>query len=258
MRILLVCMFGMLACTRTPVYEPVTGTVSRSFNFENGTFAGMYTNEVPGPAAAVIQSAIAIGSNAAKITVKPEDIVANGNRSELAIYDCAPYGATVFYRFCFYIPAGDPDDFKWQIITQLYQLPDFERGETFDWFYQHPPVYMTYVPGYIELKLTVGGEITAARTPVTKGVWHTNVLEVKLSDDGRGYVEARLDGIPYTPQSGSTYRYSHATLHNRAGAYWKLGLYRGHPVTDAGQAKSTNTIYLDDIRIGSTLGEVYP
>jgi hypothetical protein len=192
------------------------------------------------------------------MTVAPEDDVANGNRSELSVFDCAPYGATVCYRFSFFIPSDDPDDFKWQILSQIYQLPDYLRGETFDLFYQHPPVTVTYVPGFLELKLTVGPkEITAAKVAITKGAWHTLVLQVKLTDDNSGYVEVSLDGTAKTFDNGST-RYQHPTLHNRAGAYWKMGLYRGHRGTDAEQAKSTNSVYLDEIRVGSTLAEVYP
>lgn len=250
------------ACTRAPVYDPVARTVPRTFDFESGTFTGIYTNETPSSAAALIQSAIkASGTYAAQITLKPDDVLLHGNRSELAIYDCAPYAATVFYRFCFYIPSGDIDGFRWQIISQLYQLPDFLHGETFELFFQHPPVDITYVPGYLELKMNVGGEVTAARTPFpasAKGVWHTNIMEVCLRDDAAGYVEWRLDGVPITPANGSTYRYNRATLHNKAGCYWKLGIYRGTPGKDNVGVTTTNTIYIDDIRIGSTLAEVYP
>lgn len=246
-------------CVKAPLYEPVAQTTSRSFTFEGGSFGGINTNQVPRPGAAVIQSNVVFaGLYAVKMTVAPEDDIANGNRSELSVFDCAPYGATVFYRFSFFIPTDDPDNFKWQILSQIYQLPDYLRGETFDLFYQHPPVTVTYVPGFLELKLTVGpAEITAAKVAITKGAWHTLVLAVKLMDDESGYVEVSLDGVAKTFASGST-RYQHPTLHNKAGAYWKMGLYRGHRGSDAEQAKSTNSVYLDEIRVGSTLAEVYP
>ncbi|MEK6793562.1 MAG: polysaccharide lyase [Spirochaetota bacterium] len=247
-----------IACMRTPVYEPTARTASRTFDFETGTFAGIYTNETPRPSAAQIVSSPALGSYAAKITVAPEDVVANGNRSELAIYDCAPYGATVFFRFCFYIPVGDPDGFQWQIIAQLYQLPDFQHGETFDYWYPHPPVTAVYVPGYLEIHMNVGSELVVARTPITKGVWYTNVMEIYFRDDASGYVEVLVNGTPITPANGGNHRYYRATLHNKAGCYFKTGLYRGTPGASATQARSTNTIYIDDIRIGSTLAEVYP
>jgi len=256
------CTFGallmLIACVKAPVYQPVSGTESKTFGFEGANFAGIDTNQAPRPAGAVLQTnTVFAGRYAVKMTVAPEDEVANGNRSELAIYDCAPYGATVFYRFSFLIPSTDPDDFKWQILSQMYQMPDFLRGESFDLFYQGPPVTVVYVPGSLELHLAVGGDATVASVPVTKGVWHTLVLQVKFSDDANGYVEASLDGVAATFKGGGT-RLQHATLHNKAGAYWKVGLYRGHRGKDAEQARSTNSVFLDELRVGSTLAEVYP
>lgn len=225
-------------------------------DFESGGLSGLYTETARTGSPSVVPGQGYLGSSGLVVEVDPADLVNNGNRAEVALYNLSPYGETLFYGWRFFIPASDPDGFQWQILAQWYQLPDFPKGETFDFFYAHPPVHLVYVPGFLEIKTTVGGERTLGRTAISKGVWHSVVFEIRFRTDERGFVQTWVDGAPVTASNGTDFRTYGATLHNRAGTYLKLGLYRGY--VNQTQASSANTVVLDNLAVGRTYAEVMP
>ncbi len=248
----------LASCSDLPINMPREVVIPLPIlkDFEASDFDGFYLETASADSATIVPILGYLGSKAAKMSVAPGQIVNNGNRSELALYNVAPYGDTVFFGWRFFIPLSDPDDFQWQILSQWYQLPDFVHGETFDFNFPHPPVDFVYVPGFVEIFTNVGGEKRQVQKPITKGAWHLMVFEIKFSDAEDGYLQAWLDGTAITPDNGTDNRLYHPTLHNRAGCYWKLGLYRG--LNNTGQAPSANTVYLDNVAVGRSYAEVSP
>ena len=252
----------LASCSLTPVNTPLPFELQLPIfkNFELGTLEGFYP-ELPTLSNAQMVTPppggpLNLGTQSLQLTVAPGQEVNHGNRAEVALYQVGQYGSTVFFGWRFYIPTGDPDSFTWQIMAQWYQLPDFWKGENFDAFFAHPPVVFTYTPGFVEVQTSVGGEVTLGKTPITKGNWHSVVYEICFRDDAQGFVQVWVDGIPLTPSNGTDNRVYRPTLHNRAGTYWKLGLYRGIPSQT--QAPTTNSVILDNIAVGSTYNEVLP
>jgi len=189
------------------------------------------------------------GSQSLYLKVSTSDVVNHGNRSEVAVYNCANLGETMYFGWDMAIPSSDPDDYAWQIAAQWYQLPDFERGETFDFWGAHPPVTLVLIPGNIQLKTSVGGEKLLTQMPYAKGVWHRLVVGITFLNNAEGLIEASLDGIAFPASPFKT-----TTLWNRAGAYFKCGLYRGSPGQT--QAPSNNSCYIDNLKISRIKSEV--
>lgn len=77
--------------------------------------------------------------------------------------------------------------------------------------------------------------------PVRRGAWLDLVFHVRWSTGKDGFVEAWLDGRPFT--AGKMYG---PTLYSPVPNYLRLGLYRGKGFT------TTNSVYYDEVRIGDS------
>lgn len=246
----------LLSCTDLPMsgQDPVAGNFPMTTDFETSVPSQIHQETAKSTSMSLVASPVGIsGGNpltkSALLTVEPGDAVNHGNRSEMAVYHCGTLGDTMYFGWDMALPLSDPDDYQWQITAQWYQLPDFERGETFDYWGAHPPVTLVLVPGKIQLKTTIGGEAVLAEVPYSKGVWHRLVVGIKFLNTSEGEIQAWLDG---TALSSSPVKAQ--TLWNRAGAYFKCGLYRG--AVGQKQAPSANSCYIDNLRISRNKAEV--
>ncbi|MEQ1572383.1 MAG: heparin lyase I family protein, partial [Myxococcota bacterium] len=75
------------------------------------------------------------------------------------------------------------------------------------------------------------------------GVWHRWTLHLRWSLGDDGFGEFSLDGEPVASFTGPN-------LHNAAGNYLKLGLYRDPAI------RTDNVVLIDDLAVGSSEGDV--
>lgn len=244
----------LASCSDLPINDPIPFPVvfPQADSFESGLNADWHREAASSSSVAIMTPPGPMGGGAGagalRCLVQPADVANHGNRAEAARYQVAQYGDEVYYGFDVYVPSSDPDDFKWQILTQFYQLPDFRRGETFDFWAAHPPVDLVREPGKLVLMKNVPSETRVADIAFSKGAVHRVLIHVRWSDAADGLVECWLDGVPL--QAGGTSVFRGPTLHNRAGAYWKIGLYRG--AVGQTQAPSTNEAWFDNVKLDRT------
>ena len=70
--------------------------------------------------------------------------------------------------------------------------------------------------------------------------------------DDDGFMEVWKNGEPVTPYNGIDNKFYRPTVYNIVGNYFKIGLYRDTTHT------STNTVYFDEVKIGTSYEEVAP
>jgi hypothetical protein len=83
--------------------------------------------------------------------------------------------------------------------------------------------------------------------PIRRGAWIDLVLHIRWSTGGDGFVEAWLDGRPFTAG-----RVSGPTLYSPISNYLRLGFYRAKGVPTASQ------VYFDEVRLGGSYQAVAP
>lgn len=256
----LIILFG---CGKVPTPEPAQTFDHFVGDFEKGNLNGFYflvpdtlinTRVVTGP--------VRKGNFALKNTLRPDDYINNGYRAELAVYNCAKYKTEVFYAFSFMIDTNYSDK-EYNLICQWQDLPDYNQGENWEatpvLHGSPPPLALIYVEGTIEIKMNDNPNssnatfLVGAAQPITKGQWNDVVAHIFWNDDNTAYVEFWLNGNIITPFNGTDYKYYQRNLFNRSGNYFKFGQYRGKEKTS-----TTNTIYFDEIKIGSSYNEVAP
>jgi len=88
---------------------------------------------------------------------------------------------------------------------------------------------------------------TLGTQPVRRGAWNDLVFHIKWSTGRDGFVEAWLNGRPWTQE-----KMYGPTLYSSASNYLRLGLYRAPGVP------TTNYVYYDEIRIGDSYQAVAP
>ena len=247
--------FSLSGCSDLPLDNPVPLPAPFPLfeDFEAGTLDGWHPEAASDTSVSILAPPAAMtgsGTRALRCLVIPQDAANHGNRAELARYQVAQFGDDVYYGWDLFVPLEDPDDYGWQIVAQFYQLPDFKRGETFDFWFIHPPVTLVLEPGKLVLMGNVPSEKRLAETAFTKGVTHRIFLHVRPTD-GEGLVELWLDSVSIL--SGAT-AFRGPTLWNKAGAYLKLGLYRGAPGQT--QAPSSNSLWIDNVKMSRTRAEV--
>ncbi len=252
-----------VACGKVPTTEP-----NQPFNpfigdFENGTISDFhYLVADTTFNTQIVTYPVRKGKYALKNTLKPEDYVNNGYRTELAIYDCAKYKSEVFYGFSFWVDTNYQDT-SYNLICQWQDLPYYLQGE--DWspsptlHGSPPPISLTYVNNNVELKMndnpSASNQTFNVGTPlkIHKGKWYDMVAHIYWNEDNSAYQEIWINGEPITPFNGVDHKYYHRNLFNRAGNYFKFGQYRGK-----NKSEHTNIIYFDEVKIGSTYNEVAP
>lgn len=251
------------ACSEVPLPEPGQSFLHFSNDFESNNLSGFYYL-LPDTSrnCTIVDSPVRKGNHALKNTLLPDDYINNGYRAELAIYNCAKYKTEVFYGFSLLI---DPSysDLQYNILCQWQDLPDYYRGESWDVFPvlhgSPPPLSLTYVNGTLELKMNVNplssNETFRIGDAVTidKNKWYDLVFHIYWSTDETAFIEAWINNTHITPYNGNDYKFYKTNLYNRAGNYFKFGQYRGKNKTVSG-----NTVYFDEIKVGSTFNEVSP
>ncbi|MCF6366263.1 MAG: polysaccharide lyase [Bacteroidales bacterium] len=251
------------SCGKVPISVPGQDVLHFTGNFETGYLNQYEYFETDTAINTVIVTApVRKGKFALKNTLNPGNYIFNGYRSELSVYDCAKYKTNVFYGLSFMIDTGYVDE-NFNLICQWHDMPDFNNGE--DWspmpllHGSSPPVALIYLNGNIALKLNDNPNsntetiLVGDEHPINKGEWQDVVFHIYWSDDKTAFIECRLNGNYITPFNGSDNKYYYRNLFNRAGNYFKFGHYRGKSDTP-----HSNTIYFDEIKIGSTYKEVAP
>jgi hypothetical protein len=250
-------------CGKVPTPEPNQPFEHFTGDFETGNLNGFHFL-VPDTSinTIVVANPVRKGNFALKNTLRPDDYINNGYRSELAVYNCAKYKSEVFYGFSFMIDTNYSDQ-QYNIICQWQDLPNYLQGE--DWSSSPvlhgspPPVALTYVNGTIELKMNdnpnASDQTFLVGNPVSvnKGQWYDMVFHIYWDDDNSAFVEAWINGSYFTPFNGSDNKYYKRNLFNRTGNYFKFGQYRGKDKT-----ANTNIVYFDEVKIGSSYIEVTP
>ncbi len=256
-------MLCFCACGKVP-----TNSDDGSFDhfvgdFENANLKGFYFL-VPDTTVntVVVNDPVRKGNFALRNTLRPDDYINNGYRAELAVYNCANYHSDVYYGFSMMIDSAYTD-MQYNLLCQWQDLPYYQQGEVWEsspvLHGSPPPIALVYVNGSLELKFndkpssdehtyTVGSP-----QQISKGVWYDLVFHMYWSDKDDAYVEAWINNTHITPYNGSDFKYYHSNLFNRSGNYFKFGQYRGKDNTE-----HNNTVYFDEIKIGSDYSEVAP
>lgn len=261
--ILAALMALLLGCGEVPIPEPDEAFDHFVGDFETGSLAGFHflvlDTAINTP---IVRSPVRKGAFALQNTLRPDDYIYNGYRAELAVYNCAKYKTDVYYGFSFMIDTNYSDQ-AFNLICQWQDLPDYVQGEAWEpdpnLRGSSPPLALVYVDGQIELKMNrnprSNGATFLVGSPQTvlQGQWIDVVAHMYWSDDAAAFTEVWLDGAPITPFNGVDHKYYQENLFNRAGNYFKFGQYRGKDAT-----AHTNTIYFDEVKVGSTYQEVAP
>ncbi len=253
----------LMSCGKVPTSEP-----NQPFNhfvgdFETGNLQGFHFL-VPDTSVntIVVSSPSRKGNYSLKNTLRPDDYINNGYRSELAVFNCAKYKTEVYYGLSFMIDTAYSDA-AYNLLCQWQDVPNYLQGE--DWSASpvlhgsSPPMHLTYVDGALQLKMNNNPNsnsqnfLVGDAQPIQKGQWYDMVFHVFWSDDDKAYVEAWLNGNYFTPFNGSDHKFYNPNVFSKEGNYFKFGQYRGKDNT-----QHTNIVYFDEVKIGTSYVEVSP
>lgn len=213
----------------------------------------------------IVQDVVRKGKYAFKITVHPDDITQvsgkdKKNRAEAKYDNLDPEGSEVYYGWSFLIPNDyifKPEDGSgFNIIAQWHDKPDRESGETREQTAGlNPPiaVYMGTLDGQPGIRINYGlrdlnvGSI--GDSPIKLDDWNDIVFHIKWSQGEDGFVEVWHNDKSIT--GGKVYG---PNMHNSVPHYWKTGFYRGIVGDDS--TLTTNSMYIDEIRIGRSKADV--
>ncbi len=175
-------------------------------------------------------------------------------RSEIQIFKVAPAQKEIYYGWSMKIPEDYIESSDWQVMGQFHDQPDYENGETWENYPANsPPVSLTYKNGKIGVTVNIpygnGSEVISERS-ITKGQWTDIILHIYWSANSNGYIEAWINDVPMTDNSGTITRYNFRNLYNNSGNYLKIGLYRSNEI------KTKNVVYFDEIKSGLTYNDV--
>lgn len=209
----------------------------------------------------IVTNPVRKGNYALKNILRPDDYIYNGIRTELSVYKCAKYKTEVYYGFSIMIDSAYQDQ-RFNLICQWQDLPYYIQGEVWEpmpvLHASPPPLAMVYVDGNLDLNRCLGPtsqevENLAHFPSITKGIWYDLVFHMYWSDENDGYVECWVNGTPITAFNGTDHKVYRPNLFVRSGNYFKFGQYRGKETPT-----HTNTIYFDEVKIGSSYAEVAP
>jgi hypothetical protein len=250
-------------CGKVPTAEPGQSVEHFNGDFETGNLDG-YHLLVPDISVntLIVTNPVRKGTYALKNTLRPDDYIFNGYRAELAVYNCAKYQTEVYYGFSLMIDSAYADE-QFNLLCQWQDLPNFQQGEV--WAStpvlhgSSPPLALVYVGGKLELRMNENPNgnnetfLVGSALPIAKGQWYDLVFHIYWSDDNTAYTEAWMNGLAITPSNGTDNKFYRRNLFTRTGNYFKIGQYRGKDKTS-----NTNTIYLDEVKTGSSYSEVAP
>ncbi|MBI4534135.1 MAG: heparin lyase I family protein [Candidatus Melainabacteria bacterium] len=208
---------------------------------------------------AIVQKPVRIGPGAARLTVHPQDIAAKRNRAEINVVHGEGLNSDVWYAWSILVPRDYCDDYsnqRFQIMGQFHDMPDFAKGQSWKGFPVHPPM-ISIQYGYDKTGSGFGlfygldtNRKRIAKRYIQKGIWHDIVLHIRWSQGSDGFVEAGLDGSPWTPFNGRDHKYYAANMYNAAPPMLKLGIYRDFGFT------TINSVFYDELRIGPTKASI--
>jgi Polysaccharide lyase len=232
-------------------------------DFENGTISGFhYLITDTSVCTQIVTYPVRKGNFALKNTLRPDDFTNNGYRVEFSIYNCANYKNDVFYGFSFLIDSAYSDN-AFNLICQWQDLPYYIQAENWEpdpnIRGSSPPLALVYVDGKLEIKMNENPQsnnqtfLVGEPQMIIKNQWYDVVAHIYWNDDETAFIEFWLNGTPITPSNGTDNKFYNRNLYNRAGNYFKFGQYRGKEKTT-----NTNTIYFDEVKIGSSYSEVAP
>ena len=259
------CIFMVIVCGcgKVPTPEPNQDFGRFNGDFESGNLNGFHFLVIDTSInTQMVTSPVRKGLYSLKNTLRPNDYIFNGYRSELAVYNCANYKSKAFYTFSFYIDSNYSNQ-AFNLICQWQDLPNFEQGESWEsvpiLHGSSPPMALVYANETIELRMndspSSNGEtfLVGNSYPIEKGKWYDVIAHVYWNDDNTAFVNVSINGDYLTPFNGVDNKYYKRNLFNRAGNYFKFGQYRGKAKTS-----NTNIIYFDEVKIGSNLNELLP
>ncbi len=230
-------------------------------DFERGDFSNWDTRQgAQADSLQIVTDVVRRGRYAAKFTVRPGEIVSNGNRAEIT-HDHADHpGSKRWYAWSFFVPSDFQDTEwqpkLWQCIGQWHDQPDPRLGETWKTFPGHSPsiaLYYTSKNGVPAIELWHGpkkDQDIVAVAPIRKGEWMDVVFHIGWSPGADGYVEAWLNGNPLIAPEGDQHKVFGPNMWNSYSHFLKIGLYRSSRFT------TTNSIYYDEVRVGNSQEEV--
>lgn len=206
-----------------------------------------------------ITSPTRLGSGAVKLTVKPGDVAASGERAELKHFNNDPLCSEGWYAWSFMLPSDYPDINSadpFQIIGQWHDRPDEAAGETFQTYHAQSPLIALHYRGdnsnprvFARYGLKDIKRIDTAERQITKGEWHDVIFHIKWSVGSDGFAEVWIDSIPLLHETAS--QLNGPNMSNAIPAYLKLGLYRKQDAFSA-----DNNVLIDEVRIANTHDEV--
>ena len=251
-----------MACGKVPTPEPGQSFEHFVGDFETGNLKGWHFL-IPDTSVntKIISSPVRKGKYALKNTLLPNGYINNGYRAELALYECALYKTEVYYGWSFMIDTNYYDQ-TYNLIAQWQDLPNYIQGEVWEptpvLHGSPPPIALVYVDGTLEINMNENPSdknetYSVCKQKISTGQWYDVVFHIYWADDNTAYLEAWLNGTPFTPLNGTDHKYYKRNLFNRTGNYFKFGQYRGKL-----KATKTNIIYLDEFKVGSSYQEVAP
>jgi hypothetical protein len=233
-------------------------------DFETGGLEGWTLEDIPRPDSAVVVPApVRKGRYAVRVSLAPGDRAARKERAELKLADKriertrGQEGGEMWYGWSFLLPAehADPPAGQFQILAQWHHRPHpaaerRKRGRVTG----PPPLALYLEPLHGRDVLILIGQPSPqappsnlGAQPIRRGAWNDLVFHVRWSTGTDGFVEAWLNGGPFT--AGKHYG---PTLYQPVSSVLRLGLYRGKGVP------TTNHVFLDEIRIGASYRAVAP
>lgn len=253
------------AAAATPASPPRRG-VWFCGDFESGNLDGWIWDLARADSAQVVTAPVRKGRYAVRITLSPGDIAASKERAELKVGDKeierlhGSQGHEMWYGWSLFLPLDyrDPPGDQFQILGQWHNRPPPRLPRGFSGPRPNlkgpPPLMVHLVPnGGKPLLLLIGQSAPGApprqlgARPVRRGAWTDLVFHVRWSTGQDGFVEAWLDGRPFT--GGKKYG---PTLYSPVSNYLRLGLYRGKGVP------TTNHVFYDEVRLGDSYAAVAP
>jgi hypothetical protein len=234
-----------------------------SGDFETGGLDGWIWDRPRGDSIQVVTHPVRKGRYAARVTLSPGDVAASKERAELKVGDQSLErvrggpGGEMWYGWSVLIPAdyADPPGDQFQILAQWHHRPAEAAKTGARYSVSGPPpltLHFTFYQGRHLLSLIGRPSPGAPRRtlgalPVRKGEWIDLVFHIRWSTGDDGFVEAWLNGRPLTP--GKVHG---PTLYKPVSNYLRLGLYRGKGIP------TTNHVFIDEVRIGSSYQAVAP
>jgi hypothetical protein len=249
------------ACLLLAVTTPVQASLLQTYDFETGDLSRLEGIELDGSTASVTASTdfARRGRYSMKAFINKAD-----KRAEAVCTMRGTVGGVNWYGWSVYVPADQPNDGKFDIISQFH---DWHNGQPAWAVDGTAPTNITLgEDGMLRFSLKHQGPVDPVTgnpttvhplfdlAPATKGAWHDFVVNVRWTHLSTGFLKVWLNGELLVDYTGPTYMDYGAGK----GPYFKMGDYKGiynWPGT------GPRYFYMDEFRMGGescTYDEVNP